>query len=645
MATSAFKSTSRRSQIFTPEKSSPSAKTTEDASSSNRPGFHRRSRSLSRFPGRYSGELQESKGRRFVNTERGSDFAAISLEDIAAELFRADEGLERGDREEIGGGFVRGSRGLERGERGDFVGLDRDERGGIGIVETVEKKESVGFERGERKGIGGLERGGRDGSRGRVSRRAPSMGPAERRGRSVSRHVEPTVNPKGNGDGVGRRLRSVSVARYQYSDSESDKDHINCLNRLKSNNSASGDAHRASLHMLKPNGTLPSDQRGLRRSMSQKDLLQSHDDYSSYSSALTDDEGPDVRCSRNGSEKTIRAVYAQKKTEHPTGDEVGTGLYEAMRKEVRNVVAQIRTELEQVMSKTNGNGLQSKTTDISQAITLIRKNYTTKLEESEKRTKDLLAELAVEERRGRELSKVVRGLLPDYSKQSEPEKPARTRKRSMDRNKMSKRLTEEAEKYFEGFLSNVEDTEFSSFDDEKSDGTLSGNPRPRDLVLDTKNGDSQDHTVSPLETDGVVLPWLQWETSNDGSSLFRDKMEIPPSSRKNVSDVAQEWSPCIESADSKSNMLSSCHGSWSPGSDTHDWSTKSLTSNSHVNNLESGTPENYQKFSVERGKLKKAFELDEYLHHRQGEDLLMDRLRYRQRIQSGALIICCNSFI
>ena len=35
--------------------------------------------------------------------------------------------------------------------------------------------------------------------------------------------------------------------------------------------------------------------------------------FQSYTSALTDDEGPDTHCSDNGEEKTIRAVYAQMK--------------------------------------------------------------------------------------------------------------------------------------------------------------------------------------------------------------------------------------------------------------------------------------------------------------------------------------------
>lgn len=78
---------------------------------------------------------------------------------------------------------------------------------------------------------------------------------------------------------------------------------------------------------------------------------------------------------------------------------------------------------------------------------------------------------------------------------------------------MSKRLTEEAEKYFEDFISNVEDTDISSLDGERSDtsSTLGGI---------TKTETFQSPAMSkplPAEMDGVVLPWLQWETTNDAS--------------------------------------------------------------------------------------------------------------------------------
>jgi hypothetical protein len=85
--------------------------------------------------------------------------------------------------------------------------------------------------------------------------------------------------------------------------------------------------------------------------------------------------------------------------------------------------------------------------------------------------------------------------------------------RSNDKARVSKCLTEEAELYFEDFLSNVEDTDFSSFDGERSDTSSSR----RDMV---HHAMPETHVVlpkvaPPVVADGVVLPWLQWETSND----------------------------------------------------------------------------------------------------------------------------------
>ena len=85
--------------------------------------------------------------------------------------------------------------------------------------------------------------------------------------------------------------------------------------------------------------------------------------------------------------------------------------------------------------------------------------------------------------------------------------------RSNDRSRMSKRLIEEAEQYFEDFLSNVEDTDFSSFDGERSDSSSTR----KDMLLHamTETPVARPKVALPAEADGVVLPWLQWETTND----------------------------------------------------------------------------------------------------------------------------------
>lgn len=89
---------------------------------------------------------------------------------------------------------------------------------------------------------------------------------------------------------------------------------------------------------------------------------------------------------------------------------------------------------------------------------------------------------------------------------------------------MSKRLTEEAERYIEDFISNVEDTDISSIDGERSDTSSS-------IGGITKTETFQNPAMStplPVAMDGVVLPWLQWETSNDATPIGCKNKTEPP---------------------------------------------------------------------------------------------------------------------
>eukprot|EP00268_Persea_americana_P049634 TRINITY_DN5334_c0_g1_i4.p1 TRINITY_DN5334_c0_g1~~TRINITY_DN5334_c0_g1_i4.p1 ORF type:complete len:596 (+),score=98.10 TRINITY_DN5334_c0_g1_i4:242-2029(+) len=590
MATSAFKSTTKRSPIASQLPADQS-----NSGSSNRSGLHRRSRSLSRSSGRYpppDADYDDLPKGRFVNTVRGSGFPEISLDDLAKELFLAGEDAEKGSE-------------IARGRSGRRVS-------------------SVGP--------------------GGSSTKVGSTDASQRRGRSVSRshgngNLDNNSGSKVVSDGGSRRRRSVSVSRYKCSDSESDMDHSNSLsnfNKLKS--SSNGNFQRSTLH--KP--TASSQQRVLRRSLSQKDLLHSHDGYSSFSSALTDDEAPDT-CNKNGFEKTIRAVYSQKKTEHPTGDGEGNGLYEAMRKEVWHAVEEIKTQLEQVMVQTkpallsNGDCLESKSSDFIQTFADIRNKYTNKLEQSEKRTQDLLAELAVEEQRGREFSKIVRELLPDPKPTVAPEKTSRARKRSNDRNRMSKRLTEEAEKFFEDFISNVEDTDFSSFDGEKSDAssTVGGTSKTKETMLITKTETCENQLGAPslpVEMDGVILPWLKWEDSNDLSPLScKSKMEVSMTSRNALLDTPMGRSTSHPTGDPSA----SSRASWSP--DGHDSSSAVSRGNLDSAFAESRYCPSQCATSKTGGS---SFDMDDYLNYRLAEDLLFERLRQRKRTESGGLILC-----
>jgi hypothetical protein len=291
-----------------------------------------------------------------------------------------------------------------------------------------------------------------------------------------------------------------------------------------------------------------------------------------------------------------------------------------MRKEVRQAVDEIRTQLEKVVTKSEpSEKATSADAQPTQVINELRRSYTSKLEESEMRKQELLAQLAAEEQRGHELTKIVKELLPTPKKNMNSERQPRYRRRSNDRARVSRRLTEEAEQYFEDFLSNVEDTDFSSFDGERSDTSSSR----RDVVQNTKieTPITLPKVASPVEADGVVLPWLQWETSND--------LQTSPCKPKTQG---------ASTACSTSSRTMSSRGSWSPGD--HDSAAGSkdtlLTRFEEAASRRSSCPDNTQRSS---------FHIDDYMHLRRSHDLLLERWRQKERIGDGGLILCSRSSI
>lgn len=115
--------------------------------------------------------------------------------------------------------------------------------------------------------------------------------------------------------------------------------------------------------------------------------------------------------------------------------------------------------------------------------------------------------------------------------------------RSNDRNRTSTQLNDEAEKFFVDFIANIEDTDFSSFDGERSDAssTLGAIAKPRDSITygEAVNQSPAGSNCHPVGTDGVIFPWLQWETSNDGSFTPIKEVETPVSRKPSICDARQ----------------------------------------------------------------------------------------------------------
>lgn len=370
-----------------------------------------------------------------------------------------------------------------------------------------------------------------------------------------------------------RRRRSLSVARHPVTEFENSSNRAN----VKAPTSGNGQTP------LAKKATASSNRR-LRRTQSYKDLPMSLDGYSSHSSALTDDESKDTRISRNGFEKIIRPVHSQK-CEPLAEDAVNGGLYEVMRKELRYAVQEIRSELNQL----------------------------------EKSKQGILNGMLLAEQCGR--AKPVEDL---------PEKPTQARKRSSDPHRMSRRLTEEAEKYFEDFISNIEDTDLSSLDGDRSDAssTLGHMRRPKDsaIRLAEPYRSSSASSSSPGEMEGVIFPWLQWETSNDGTRSSNTTLQTP------ITRKSLQWHPekdTLSSSHDPSNHSSSSQGSWSPALFIGQGTIQNVCQPRQLGNV--GTS---------------CYDLDDYIKGKKDdEQLLFDIYRERKGMSLGRLLLCNSSLL
>lgn len=587
-AATAFRSGTRRGDALAPVEDAGSA-TRERQAAGRGGGSVRRSKSLSRFPPPSpSTEDTATPSSRFVNKVRGGGSGGVfppqvSLDDLADEFFRARAESEDDDDEETA---ARGRSRLPAAA----------ERGGGGA-------------------------GGRRSSTARYARQTES---SRQRGRSVSR---PPAERRGvaanavDGGPAARRQRYASVDRraamdrQRWCDSDNDMEVSHqYVSRGMHTKSSSGNSLQSSFH--KPSKA----NQALKRSTSQKDFFHSRDSSSSHSS-ITDDESRSSLSFHSRNQKAVCAVYGLDK-EHGIDDGAGNVLYDVMRKEVRQAVEEIRNQLEEAMTKSEPSEKAiNSDAQPTQVITQLRRSYTSKLEESEKRKQELLAQLAAEEHHGHELTKIVRELLPTPKKTVNLQRQPHHRRRSNDRSRVSKRLTEEAEQYFEDFLSNVEDTDFSSFDGERSDSSSTR----KDLLLlhaMTETPVKLPEVALPAEADGVVLPWLQWETTND--------LQTSPCKTKAQGESTRG---------STSNQTASSRGSWSPG----DHATSSVASKDSLLTR-------FGEVGICRSSLSDyartlSFHIDDYLHLRQSEDLLLETWMQKQRIDSGGLVLCSKSTI
>ncbi|MCL7032042.1 hypothetical protein MKW94_025820 [Papaver nudicaule] len=280
-----------------------------------------------------------------------------------------------------------------------------------------------------------------------------------RRGRSVVRNSE-CVNKYGGASkevssrslstvDTGRRRRSVSRGRYDNSEK-----------KVSTSSSSSGRVNQS-----KTPQTWSSQH--------------PHSESSDFSAcvSLEWDDGVSTSSFSEAEEKTIKAVSEQIKPvdgDHPADE---GGIYETVRTEVRRAISEIQNDLENVIQKKNPSSFATSNVfdmppelvnpNAVELVSEIRREYSAKFQQSQERAKKLREDLAVEEHCGKELGRILEEILPE-PKSVQPQRSRPRRKNSIDRWKMSKRLTEEAMNYFDECvsISTFDSSDFSSPEDQ-----------------------------------------------------------------------------------------------------------------------------------------------------------------------------------
>ncbi|KAF7139649.1 hypothetical protein RHSIM_Rhsim07G0072400 [Rhododendron simsii] len=270
---------------------------------------------------------------------------------------------------------------------------------------------------------------------------------------------------------TGRRRRSVSRSHYAAYESEVERDSVVLLNSRSKVSSDVG-ANRGKKDNLVRNA---ADMRG--RSTDRQPLKPKDTSASYLQVPPNGEDGISAGSFLEAEEKTIKAVCEQMKGDQMgRGDTAANGIYETVRSEVRRAISDIQNDLGSVIQRNNATNIGcTNVADIPpdlvnpgavELVLDIRREYATKFEESQERATKLRADLAVEEHRGQELSRILKEILPD-PKTNNVQKSRPRRKHSSERTKMSKRLTEEAMTFFDECvsISTFDSSDFSAPED------------------------------------------------------------------------------------------------------------------------------------------------------------------------------------
>ncbi|XP_039132342.1 uncharacterized protein LOC120269123 isoform X2 [Dioscorea cayenensis subsp. rotundata] len=437
-----------------------------------------------------------------------------------------------------------------------------------------------------------------------------------KRGRSVSRSSgfgkESSSNRSLSSVSTGGRRRSVSRGHY-------------------------GNSERKEGRILKDGGVL-DDTRNLHTWTSRHPPPDPWETSSSCGRARNWEDGISTSSHSETEDTLHRKGFLSDHSSKLVGD---GGIYKTIRSEVRRAVYEVRDDLQNAIRQKNSAIINENVADcasefvdhsMTELVSDFRREYATKLEQSQVRVRRLQKDLAIEEQHGQQLSEILKKILPD-TKSSQSGKSRPRRKASIDRLKMSRRLTEEALNYFDECvsISTFDSSDFSSMEEPPPISTVSATPIDNGRCSSSENLSSStpkfsnDHLDHHEESDDQTQCSLSFAESDCALSSICSGRKFSDPTLSNDNQVGQ-----IDSD--------------TPRSETYQFSFRHKQNETRRVHDIRHYLKNFEKdprTEIARGtKTRLSYNADVYDLNTSAERLLSEKVIFRNRIDTGGLLIC-----
>ncbi|ONK77970.1 uncharacterized protein A4U43_C02F12840 [Asparagus officinalis] len=465
-----------------------------------------------------------------------------------------------------------------------------------------------------------------------------------RRGRSFSRSSE--VGKQGSGgcrnektvrslsrvDPGRRRMRSVSRGRYGKLETDVGQ-RYNSISSLRSNEVGRSTTSKGQRQSVVTDTEFDAKEkaRNLQKWTSRHPISGSWDASSSCSQGQNWEDGISTS-SFSEAEETLAS-----ERDNPPID-VGSGaIYETVRSEVCRAVSEICDNLENaiwrkqpsIFSTENIEDTSPEFVNTDEIVTHMRSEYVSRLEQAQERARKLRADLAIEEQREQELSRILEEIA-HAPRNSDCRKSHPKRKTSIERQRMSRRLAEEAMNYFDECvsLSTFDSSDFSSLEDPQPTSTIGVSIATMGSSRFSPSEGSKDHSVSDFTNHHEEL---DNQTQCSHSIQESDLALSSCSSSKAGSLIHANGSHngLLYNFPQSEDMQESFARDKMKAVGAHDI-------RHYIQKFEKGQ----RKDRLENVNVKSRYNPEEYDLSAKSESLVFDHLILRNRIDSGGLLLC-----